>query len=518
MIKKILEDIATLEKEEVAQENKKEFVPVLNQAFKNWFADSKVVDDNGQPLVCYHGSTVDIEEFDLGYSGSTTGNNQEQVFYFTSDKDTAITYSQQATVRENEWKFYDEETGFESWEDYKQYLEDEVFENPHINPCYLYIKNPYIIDMNYENFDAKKNYTIISFLKGNTNIDSDLWDDGIAEELYQEFSEYDEENDEWITKDVDYDGVIIKNVIDNIDERNQDYIDVYIVWDPYQIKSIYNKGIWSNSSANVMESVNEMKLSQSTREYIDSLKSKNPYVLFKDEAPYTSNPWSETGYITLDGETWMFYSREKCSKSMGFDPAWGLINEKDEIIWLKSSELDLLLGQNGEKLQESFNEKFEELEENIFATNSAYDVLNVIKNKPKPYRLIYDRNIHQYFIGDAYNYIHQDLLEAGFRSGFYPDLFSEGEVRDYLEDNLFNGEILFFAFYPDENKRLDVEKSSDGYSRKYVYDFGTIYSHEMSPLEDFDIYKLLGEPIKKEDIFESLDINDINESIIKYLK
>ena len=224
MIKKILEDIATLEKEEIAQEDKKEFVPVLNQAFKNWFADSKVVDDNGQPLVCYHGSTVDIEEFDLGYSGSTTGNNQEQVFYFTSDKDTAITYSQQATVRQNEWKFYDEETGFESWEDYKQYLEDEVFENPHINPCYLYIKNPYIIDMNYENFDAKKNYTIISFLKGNTNIDSDLWDDGIAEELYQEFSEYDEENDEWITKDVDYDGVIIKNVIDTFYDLSKEHI------------------------------------------------------------------------------------------------------------------------------------------------------------------------------------------------------------------------------------------------------------------------------------------------------
>ena len=37
--------------------------------------------------------------------------------------------------------------------------------------------------------------------------------------------------------------------------------------------------------ANVMESVNEVKLSQSTREYIDSLKRKNPYVLFKDEAP-----------------------------------------------------------------------------------------------------------------------------------------------------------------------------------------------------------------------------------------
>ena len=157
-----------------------------------------------------------------------------------------------------------------------------------------------------------------------------------------------------------------------------------------------------------------------------------------------------------------------------------------------------------EKLKQSLQEKFEELEDGIYATPSAYDILNTMKNKPKGYRVVYDKNIKTYFIGQAYNYIHQDLLEAAFRSGFYPDLFSEGEIRDYLDECMFNGEILLFAFYPDtqtEARKLDLEKSSDGYTRKYVYDFGIIYSHEMTPLEDFDIYGLLKDPIKKENIF-----------------
>ena len=49
--------------------------------------------------------------------------------------------------------------------------------------------------------------------------------------------------------------------------------------------------------------------------------------------------------------------------------------------------------------------------------------------------------------------------------------------------------------------KQDIEKSSDGYSRKYVYEFGIIYAHEMTPLEDCELYSLLGEPIKKENIF-----------------
>ena len=156
----------------------------------------------------------------------------------------------------------------------------------------------------------------------------------------------------------------------------------------------------------------------------------------------------------------------------------------------------------------SLTEKFEEIADDMFATNSAYDIINQMKNKPKPIRLVYDKNINYYFIGDAYLYIHQDILEEAFYQGFYPDMLSSSEARDKVD----NYEVLLFAFYPSENHRQDLEKSSDGYTRKYVYDFGTIYSHEMTPLEDFEIYNILGEPKKKETILENI-YSKLNEEL-----
>lgn len=245
-----------------------------------------------------------------------------------------------------------------------------------------------------------------------------------------------------------------------------------------------------------------MKLSKQTRQYIDSLKYKNEYCLYEDEVPYKSNPWSESGYIMLDDEKWMFYMREKCSRSMGFDPVWGLINEKDEIIQLKSSELDLLLGEHGEKL--SINEKFEELTRGIFATNSGYDVKNRMTNKAAPYRMIWDNNIKYYFIGDAYDFIHDDILEHAYYSGFYPEMLSANDCRDYMDKNMTTKDMILFAFEPEGGGFIDQAKSSDGYTRKYVYKFGTIYSHEFTPFENCPLYELLGEPVKKETIYEAL--------------
>lgn len=261
-----------------------------------------------------------------------------------------------------------------------------------------------------------------------------------------------------------------------------------------------------------------MNLSKQTREYIDSLKYTNlPYITFSGEEPYP-NSWTESGLIKLDDETWKFYSR---TKSMGRENViWNLVNEKDEIIQLKTSELDLLLGTNGEKLQESLNERLEKLEDGIYATPSGYDILNWMKNKPKPYRIVYDNNIKNYFIGDAYECIHLDITEAAYNSGFYPDMLSVNDVDDYTRECMDNGTILFFAFYPDEKSGQDSDKSSDGYTRKYVYDFGIIYAHEMTPLENFELYTLLGEPISKKDVFEDyikIKGNKMSENLLSKL-
>ena len=75
---------------------------VRTKAFKNWFGDwendpenaSKVVDDNGEPLVMYHGTAFgEFNEFDL----NRIGRNYEQSFgfYFTNIKNKNTGYSAQ---------------------------------------------------------------------------------------------------------------------------------------------------------------------------------------------------------------------------------------------------------------------------------------------------------------------------------------------------------------------------------------------------------------------------------------
>lgn len=52
-------------------------------AFRAWFGDSKAVDENGAPLVVYHGTGADITAFDEGAVGANFGD--EAGFYFTNN-------------------------------------------------------------------------------------------------------------------------------------------------------------------------------------------------------------------------------------------------------------------------------------------------------------------------------------------------------------------------------------------------------------------------------------------------
>jgi len=57
--------------------------PIFNDNFRNWFNGSQVVDGQGNPLVCYHGTTKKISKFNRKYSA-------QGVFWFTSDKEKII--------------------------------------------------------------------------------------------------------------------------------------------------------------------------------------------------------------------------------------------------------------------------------------------------------------------------------------------------------------------------------------------------------------------------------------------
>lgn len=64
--------------------------------FKEWFGDSKVVDENGKPLVVYHGTNSDFKEFDSGKQKDRFNSHPTRSlgFFFTSNKDIATTFAQ----------------------------------------------------------------------------------------------------------------------------------------------------------------------------------------------------------------------------------------------------------------------------------------------------------------------------------------------------------------------------------------------------------------------------------------
>lgn len=76
----------------------KQWIQVRTKNFKDWFGDwendptnaSKVVDENGEPLVVYHNSNADINIFDenkIGTNGSSEGGLFGKGFYFSTNKD-----------------------------------------------------------------------------------------------------------------------------------------------------------------------------------------------------------------------------------------------------------------------------------------------------------------------------------------------------------------------------------------------------------------------------------------------
>ncbi len=60
-------------------------------AFKNWFAESKVVDEDGKPMVVYHGSSALFWVFDHRF-GMRNGAAEGRGFYFSRDKNKAAGY------------------------------------------------------------------------------------------------------------------------------------------------------------------------------------------------------------------------------------------------------------------------------------------------------------------------------------------------------------------------------------------------------------------------------------------
>lgn len=65
--------------------------PTGSTAFANWFQQSQVIDKDGKPLVVYHGTNADFDEFSYDKIG-THGTSEGRGFYFTDSQSVAGNY------------------------------------------------------------------------------------------------------------------------------------------------------------------------------------------------------------------------------------------------------------------------------------------------------------------------------------------------------------------------------------------------------------------------------------------
>ena len=184
--------------------------------FKRWFGDSKAVDENGRPLVMYHGTVAEFDVFNVKKQGKNDTGFFGRGFYFTPIERLARYYAY----------------------------------NKIVMPVYLKINNPLdLSDIAYEEIH-------------NIGIER-LKELGIYTKEAQSFIDNPveiERNGEKVLATTTLEHYIAENKLgkklsDNAKKKGYDGVIVkgkeYVVFEPNQIKSVYNRGSFSRTDDNI---------------------------------------------------------------------------------------------------------------------------------------------------------------------------------------------------------------------------------------------------------------------------
>ena len=188
--------------------------PVESDAFRAWFGDSQVVDDNGNPLVVYHGTDADFEAFNSG-AESATGVVSD-AFFFTASKGVASGYGDQQI------------------------------------PIYLKMEDALTIDFGGKSrvfFDGQQrspSEVAARAMEISEDQRNFSWD--TEADLAYEFAQYGWDN---LYNDP-VDGLILKNIDDSMNAFGGEITDHYVAFSPEQIKSVHNRGTFDPEDPRIL--------------------------------------------------------------------------------------------------------------------------------------------------------------------------------------------------------------------------------------------------------------------------
>ena len=162
----------------------------------------------------------------------------------------------------------------------------------------------------------------------------------------------------------------------------------------------------------------------------------------------------------------------------------------------------------------SLNEKLEEIANSTFATDLAGDIANWILNKPKAYRILYDKKYDVWVIADAMQNTHKDMSIDLFDSDYLYGVarhLDDDITKMREEDNLgagwtdaevysdygFDHYILKGLFFIPKHMRYGDYEESGFYSCEIPIKSGSIFVQRYSEFSDSGIFK---------DLYNKLDV------------
>ena len=266
--------------------------------FREWFGDSKVVDEYGLPLVVHHGTNAQFEVFSKDHLGDTTGAASAKMgFFFAGNEETSKSYTNLRSVfseyedkhsyetsrlaqsiRHDKPETYTEQRINELLDKHQSLFEQ--FQNniwQYLDPIdqdFIKTNDDYrndISSINFEDLDFDEKRKLVAILQW-CAIDIDLYEDVIQHQeefasntprimdLYLKIEnpfvhDYKGESYRDISyaeiiskaKTAGHDGVILKNTYDGGPMDN-----IYVVFEPEQIKSIENDGTFNKLDPNIL--------------------------------------------------------------------------------------------------------------------------------------------------------------------------------------------------------------------------------------------------------------------------
>lgn len=268
-----------------------------SEAFKRWFGDSKVVDENGEPLVVYHGTRkAGFMVFDTDGRGKTDGTGA----FFTESLRGASTYSgtmRQAnpidtqmvvedpgqygfSVRQegDEWIASDPDGNEYASSDREQaltelaedWLRDTQTAEDGNYAVYLSIQNPKIIDAGGQNWDSigaepeffvqDENGDVIEYFTNKEDaklfVDQNEEEYGFLEVIEEMNLDFAASTDDMArqAREEGFDGVIFDNITDEGPfGRGYGWDNkVYVAFSPTQIKSVNNRGTFDPNDPRIL--------------------------------------------------------------------------------------------------------------------------------------------------------------------------------------------------------------------------------------------------------------------------